>query len=74
MRPHTNTHIRLTRLKPGQIDFLENRSDAPLKVFAQRLRVRAYQLRARHDGRFTNAKFSVICCPETNEASILRLQ
>lgn len=74
MRPQTNTHIRLTRLKPGQIDFIENRSDAPLKVFAQRLRVRAYQLRARHDGRFTNAKFSILCCHETNEASILRLQ
>lgn len=76
MRPyiHTPPLKRLTRLKPGQIDFVPNNADVPLSVFAQRIRNRVYYLRARHDGRFTNAKYSILCCPETNEASILRLQ
>ena len=62
----------LRRLKPGTIDFVPAPADVPLHRFAQRLRILAHTLRAytpTHPSRF-----SVLCCPETNEVSILRLR
>jgi hypothetical protein len=70
MRNHTTTYLR--RLKPGTIDFVPAPADVPLHRFAQRLRVLAHALRAQSPMHLS--RFSVLCCPETNEVSVLRLR
>ena len=70
MRNHMTSYLR--RLKPGTIDFVPAPADVPLHTFANRLRVLAYAIRAQTPTH--PSRFSILCCPETNEVSILRLR